>query len=501
MLVVIVFLAALVACLVGTPLGMRAGRGLGLLDRVGRVRTIHAEAVPRSGGLAVAGAVLGVLSAVLLLHGAPGGAQRSLGTFLAGGALFFAIGLLDDLRPLRPRAKLACQLVGALGAYAAGFEIEHLAAFDSEIILPPAAACALTVAWLVGIVNAVNLIDGSDGLAGGYTACCAGAIALIGDQRGDAATALAAAAVAGASLGFLRFNFAPARVFLGDAGSLFLGAALAMLALRASARPSGAITLGVPVVLLGLPILDTALAIARRLALGRPIASSDADHIHHRLLLRGLSPRQVALLVYLLGAVSALLAVVYARIRGVDRWLLLGAIAALVLGGLVALDYVPLRRGAWRRLRARRERNLAVRRALSQLAREPACDEPFSRAAARLGPIVGAPVITLEQGGAVQAWHDPSSSAMDVQHHRFAAVAPGGRHLGTLSILLPSEDAADLGLLVEGLCRLLAPPPARRPADPPRPTPRRDGGVAAGRAGGAARRSRGAGASRRRARR
>ncbi len=453
------FLSALIAALLATPLFMVLGWRVSLVDRVGRVRTIHAEDVPRVGGLVLATVVLGALAVALALGLLPADARGQGASLLAGGALFFAIGLWDDLRALRPRRKLAWQVLTALATYGAGFEIAHVAAFDAELVLPPAGACALTVAWLVGVVNAMNLIDGSDGLAGGYSACCATAVTLIAAGSGDGATALPAAALAGATLGFLRFNFAPARVFLGDAGSLFLGATLAMLTARAGARTSGAITLGVPVILLGIPLLDTALAIARRVALGRPIVSGDADHIHHRLLRRGLSPRRVALLISLIGAGSAGLAVVYARVRGLDRWLILGGLAAGITWGLGALGYVSLRRGAWQGLLARRARNRAVRRALADLARESADEEPFLRAAERLGPILGAVALTLEADGRVLTWKVPSESSgsvAGVQVHRFPAVGPGGQPLGTLALHLPPADVADLGFLVESLCRLMA---------------------------------------------
>ena len=455
------FLVALIASLLATPIGMRLGWRLSLVDRVGRVRTIHPEEVPRTGGLVLAFVVLGGLGAALACGVVPAGARSSLPSLLAGGALFFAIGLCDDLHALRPRRKLAWQVLAALAMYGAGFEIGHVAAFDAELVLGPAGGCALTVAWLVGVVNALNLLDGSDGLAGGFSACCAAAVMLIARANGDVATALPAAVLAGATVGFLRFNLAPARVFLGDAGSLLLGATLAMLTARAGARASGAVTVGVPIILLGIPLLDTALAVARRVALGRPIGSGDADHIHHRLLQRGLSPRRVALLLSAIGAGSAGLAVVYARVRGLDRWLILGGLATGISWGLLALGYVSLRRDAWQTVLARRARNRAVRRVLADLAREQAAPEPFLRAAERLGPILGAAALTLEADGRVLAWRGKPDAGAETQEHRFA-IGPAGQPLGTLALHLPAADGADLGFLVESLCRLLARPGATR---------------------------------------
>jgi UDP-GlcNAc:undecaprenyl-phosphate GlcNAc-1-phosphate transferase len=275
--------------------------------------------IPRVGGVAVTIAVLATMCAAApwLMVRRPGwGAGGSgLAVLLAGGVGMHLVGLADDFRPLAARWKFALQVGVALLVCGAGVRLTTLQLPGFGLVhVGVALSTVLTVAWLVGMTNALNLIDGLDGLASGAALFALAALFIFARANGRPDAALMSIALAGATLGFLRFNFYPATIFLGDSGSLFLGFMLGGVGLlstqaAASAAPT-AMACAVPIVVLGLPLLDTSLAVARRLAQRRPIFSGDRAHIHHRLLdrllARGHSPRTAVLALYALCAVFAL---------------------------------------------------------------------------------------------------------------------------------------------------------------------------------------------------
>ena len=473
MLIFGVLCASLLCAWLLVPVAIRIGQARQMVDPVGRVRTIHTVAVPRTGGIIVGLTVLAAVAGGLGLLGDLRGSPL-LWAILVGGACAFAVGLLDDTHSLRARHKLLGQVLAACLVCAAGFRIDHVALVTSWDL--GAFGDLLTVVWLVATMNAMNLIDGMDGLAGGLAACCAGATGLIAYSRGDVPTQLVSAAVVGGCLGFLRFNFHPAKVFLGDSGSLFLGLVLGVLALQSGRGTNGIFTVGGPVLLLCIPLVDTTLAIVRRLALGYPISGGDADHVHHRLLKRGLTQRQAAVLMYMLCISASLFAVVYSRSSGPDRMLLLASAAMISLGGLVLLGYLSLARASWLDLVDRRRRNRALRRAVRELKTEVALhglDARFERVAARLGPIIGATRMELEAGSGSYAWVAGSVDGAG-REHRFPAQVRGLLP-GTLSLSLGADKPPDLALVVEGICGLLstvqasARPMPAQPRKPPAP--------------------------------
>jgi UDP-GlcNAc:undecaprenyl-phosphate GlcNAc-1-phosphate transferase len=233
---------------------------------------------------------------------------------MLGGALaVHLLGLLDDLKPMRARYKLAGQLLIAVGVYWAGLRIESVLIPGGSVIdLPGWLGLICTVVWLVGITNAVNLIDGLDGLAAGTSLIALATLFAVSVVFEQPAAALLCCVLAGATSGFLRFNFQPASIFLGDSGSLFLGFMLAGLGILGSEKVDGAPALLVPLLALGLPVIDTAVAIFRRHLRRHPIFLADRGHIHHRLLALGQSPRRVALILYgtsaILGSAAVILA-------------------------------------------------------------------------------------------------------------------------------------------------------------------------------------------------
>ena len=294
------FLIALVSSLSLTRFVGSHARRIGLVDPVDD-RKIHTEPIPRLGGVAlfisVALAVI-ALSAKDAFSTFPLG--KSLFAVLLGGSGMFALGLYDDLRPMRARYKLLAQVSIATGVAVFGVSFHTIVLpFLGGYTLAPWFALLVTVVWLVGLSNAFNLIDGLDGLAGGVAIFALFTLLVVSVLFGHTEAAITTVILAGATLGFLRFNFHPASIFLGDSGSLFVGFMLAGLGLVCAQKTPGEVSIVIPIVALGLPILDPALTIVRRFLRLQPIFSPDRGHIHHRLLGRGHSPRNVAFLLYI----------------------------------------------------------------------------------------------------------------------------------------------------------------------------------------------------------
>jgi UDP-GlcNAc:undecaprenyl-phosphate GlcNAc-1-phosphate transferase len=302
------FLAAFALSIGLTYVVRRAARRYELFDPVSD-RKIHTAPIPRVGGIAVFGAAalaLLIVSALLgkssHILGGPG-----LRAIVLGASAMHLLGLWDDLRPMPARYKLLGQVVVAVAVFAAGVRVTTLSLpLFGVVEFGNVVGLLFTVFWLVGITNAFNLIDGLDGLASGAALFALTTMFVVGIVNGQNGSGLVTLVVAGSVLGFLLYNWHPASIFLGDSGSLFLGFTLAGLGLLSSQKGSTVVAVAIPVVSLGLPVLDTALAIARRFLRGQPIFSADRGHIHHRLLGLGHSPRDVALLMYGACAVFAL---------------------------------------------------------------------------------------------------------------------------------------------------------------------------------------------------
>ena len=273
--------------------------------RLGRVdqpdaRKVHTVPIPRLGGIAI---FLGFCIAVATIEWlTPGPLFPRTGPFmglLIGGGLIFLLGIADDLRPLPAKFKLLVQIAAAGVAVYLGVRIEVLSnPLGGMVILPMWLATSVTIFWLVGITNTINLIDGLDGLAGGVSLIAASTTALIAIQTRQPALALLSLALVGATIGFLRYNWNPAKIFMGDSGSLFLGFTLAAISVIGLLKVAATAALLVPILILGVPIFDTAFAIVRRALQRRPIFSPDRGHLHHRLLGLGFSQRRAVLIIY-----------------------------------------------------------------------------------------------------------------------------------------------------------------------------------------------------------
>ncbi|PAP77912.1 glycosyltransferase family 4 protein [Rubrivirga marina] len=339
------FLVSLVAALALVPVVRRIAARAGWIDTPDGRRKVHARAVPNVGGVAIVGAAclgIGVMTVARLeLPRSISGALTLPHPFVVLGALgIAAVGFWDDLREITYRAKFAAQLAVTALAFLGGARV---VVFDGPLgggSLALAVSVVLTVVWMVGMMNAVNLIDGMDGLAAGVVAIAFWGLAGAHAMRGDLGALVLAAAVSGALFGFLRYNFNPASIFMGDSGSLFLGYVLAAYALRGTSHPHPVLALMIPAVIMGIPVLDTGVSILRRRMTGKPLFSADRDHIHHRLQAQ-MSTRQAAVTLYLFGTFLALGGVVMSGQRWVPALVTFAAGTGGVYAFLSYVHYLP----------------------------------------------------------------------------------------------------------------------------------------------------------------
>ena len=304
----LLFLVALLATLLATPLAKCLAQHLGAIDKPDE-RRINKVPIPRMGGIGIA---LGLVAAVAVqvagtkLLGWPTvfvphmqlqGVDYKLLTVAV--VIVFLTGAIDDVRNLKPRQKLLGQILAACVAAASGLVIGNVAnPFTAELIPIGWLAYPITVVYLVAFTNVINLIDGLDGLAAGITAISCAAMFYLSYEAHQIDAAVLACILAGCCLGFLRYNFNPASIFMGDCGSNMLGFLLGVIALLGVNRVAAATTLIVPLVIAGVPIIDTFAAIVRRRRGHTAISQADTGHIQHRLIKQGFDQRQAALMIY-----------------------------------------------------------------------------------------------------------------------------------------------------------------------------------------------------------
>ena len=367
----VAFILSMVCGTLLTPFVRRLAHRFGVLDHARSSRKIHGQPIPRLGGIAIVVAFYVPLTALFLFHSSVGGfflAERdhAIGLFV-GGLAIALLGLYDDLRGANAWKKFLFQFAVAGFMFRMGFRFDLLANPFGEPINLGWAALPFTLFWIVGVINAMNLIDGLDGLAGGVALVAVITIFLVSLQRAHPLMMLFSSALAGSIIGFLFYNFNPASIFMGDTGSMFLGFVLSTTAIQTNQKASTAVAVLIPTIALGLPIMDTLLAIGRRAIRGRPLFQADKEHIHHKLMARGLSHRQAVLVLYgfciLLSA--AALVLTYANSGQAALLLIVLGVVAFVFMrslGYVRLDQMPASA-------ADRKRNRAVRAALMPLGR------------------------------------------------------------------------------------------------------------------------------------
>jgi UDP-GlcNAc:undecaprenyl-phosphate GlcNAc-1-phosphate transferase len=286
------FLVALGVVLVLTPAVGRFARILGVVDQPGEARRLHLRPIPRLGGIAL---LLGIFVPALAFLQL-GGAYRGI---LLGAAIATCVGVVDDFRGLPWWGKLGGQVAAAAVAVGSGVEVDRFTfPFLGIQDLPAWVGVPATMLWIVAIMNMVNFLDGMDGLAAGICAIAGSTFAIIALSLGKPQAAILSAIVAGACFGFLRHNFYPARIFMGDSGAMLLGFILATLSVQGLLKTAATVALFFPLVVLAIPIVDTSFVLAKRIKYRRPLYEADRTHLHHRFANIGFSQRRAALYMY-----------------------------------------------------------------------------------------------------------------------------------------------------------------------------------------------------------
>lgn len=316
MVFIITFALAFFVTYFATPVVKNFASKMKVLD-IPNDRKVHSEPIPRLGGAAIyLGFTLAVLAALLLSYFLGVKVDlKMISGILLGSTLLVAVGVVDDIQGMRPMTKLAWQVLAALILIAFGVEINFVSnpligGFRIGLLAVP-----LTLLWLVGMANAMNMLDGLDGLATGVTAISAMTLFFVALRTHQIGAAILMLALGAAALGFLRYNFAPASIFLGDSGSMFLGFILAASSIMGVLKTTLVVALVVPVLILGVPIFDTMFAIGRRLRSGKSPFEADNKHIHHLLLRAGFNTREAVLSIYIACFVLSFIALIMALQR------------------------------------------------------------------------------------------------------------------------------------------------------------------------------------------
>lgn len=378
----LVLFGSLLAAGMLTPGVMRLAVKVGAIDR-GGYRKVAEREMPLMGGLAVAAPFV-----ILCLLGYAGLVCSSkieapqINAFLVlgiGGVCIAALGVVDDIRGLRARTKLVIQTLVAIFVCIGYGGIQHvnLPLVEGEVNLGPVVGAMITVFWIVGLTNAFNLIDGIDGLATGVGLIASLGLAIIAAQNGNTFVSVLSLSLTGALLAFLAFNFHPAKVFLGDTGSMFLGFSLACIAMMGSVKSQATVIFLAPFLALGLPICETLISVLRRFVRGRPLFVGDQYHTHHRLLNKGFSQRQAAALLYAVTLLFVVAAILYQVLH--RRWIPIALYAITVLGLAWVAGYIRPKEAMQRS--KRRRRNLL----LSSLSRY--VSQSLSSGCSALGPV------------------------------------------------------------------------------------------------------------------
>ena len=322
-----------------TPLSIRLAYKLDIIDRPRDDRRVHNRPIPRFGGM---GIFLGSMAAMII----PAGMNSSIRVAMLGGFMMYALGVADDILDLKPMVKFSGQLLTATFVFFMGIRIRFInlmilpATQDSKVLLYFGAGIAyvITVLWIVGITNAVNLMDGLDGLAAGSTAIMSLSLAYVayihGIRLGMMPVCVAFCAIAAGCLGFLPYNFSPAKTFMGDGGALYLGYMIAVLSVISPLKRATMVGAIIPMLVLAVPIFDTAFAMVRRVFRHESIMKADRGHLHHHLMAAGFGQRRSVLIIYGIVGIMGVVAVLISRELYMDA-IFLFSIALLYLGIII----------------------------------------------------------------------------------------------------------------------------------------------------------------------
>lgn len=334
----IAFISAVIISFIMTPPARQLAIKVGALDVPKDPRKIHNKPMPYFGGLAIYISIMACMF-VYLPH------TRTNLFIMAGATIIVLTGVVDDMYGMPAKVKMLMQLIAAFVALRGGVQIHFITNPLSETgmsYLLSWLSYPITLFWIVGITNTINLIDGLDGLASGVASIAATTLLFTAATKGHDFIMMQCAIIAGASLGFLPFNFNPAKIFMGDTGSLLLGYMLAVTSVSGMVKSVAAVALVVPVFALGLPIFDTTFAIIRRYLNNKPIMEADKDHLHHKLMKIGLNQRQTVLIMYFISMMLGIVAVIIA-----DADPFIGIILATIM--VIAVFYFAKLAGLFRR--------------------------------------------------------------------------------------------------------------------------------------------------------
>lgn len=330
-------LVSLIISFLTTPLVRKLAFRVGAVDIPKDNRRMHKEPIPFLGGVAIYIAVIASMLIFMPLK------STTIVAFIIGGTIIMLTGLVDDFRDLSPKKKLALQLLAGLVLVLGGVTIKKLTyPFTTDgssrvITLSYWLSVPISLFWVVGITNTINLIDGLDGLSAGVSTISSLTLMIVAYKLGYREIVIISGIVAGSTLGFLPYNFNPAKIFMGDAGALFLGFMLSAITIEGVMKSAATIAIVVPIMILGIPIFDTTFAICRRLAKGQHPMQADKGHLHHRLLNHGYSQRQTVLILYgisiIFGAISVSIVKVNSK-RSVELSVIL-FVAAIIFAIIV----------------------------------------------------------------------------------------------------------------------------------------------------------------------
>ncbi|WP_352419507.1 MraY family glycosyltransferase [Proteiniborus sp.] len=334
----VVFLIPIILSYLLTPLAKYTAKKIGAIDVPKDDRRVHKVPIPRLGGLAIY--LASIISMLIFLP-----IDKTMVSIMIGGTIIVITGIIDDVKPMSARWKLFFQILSAAVLIMGDVKIEFFGNpfVKHGIINLGVFSIPVTIFWVVGITNTLNLIDGLDGLSAGVGAIAAVSLFFVAagiDYFDTSMVMILCAIIAGSAFGFLPHNFNPAKIFMGDTGALFLGYMLSVVAMEGVMKSVATITIVVPILALGLPIFDTAFAIFRRLINKRPIMEADKGHVHHRLLAKGLSQKQVVLILYMVSAVFGSTAILMAGLKPEYGTIATSIVLTLVLIGAVRFGVV-----------------------------------------------------------------------------------------------------------------------------------------------------------------
>ncbi|MGL5439181.1 MAG: glycosyltransferase family 4 protein [Filifactoraceae bacterium] len=309
-IIIVALLTAMIISYLATPLAILLAPKIGAIDIPKDARRVHKEPIPRLGGLAI---YLGFLVATLLYVPL----NKEIIGLLIASCLMIIMGVIDDTHPLDSKTKLLIQIISAAIVVSFGVQIDFIShpIITDKLFVLDYLSVPITIFWIVGITNTVNLIDGLDGLAAGISAIAAITLGIVSYLNGSSVYTILLACLAGGVLGFLPYNFNPAKIFMGDTGSLFLGFSLSIISIEGAVKGATVFAVVIPVLALAIPILDTTFAIIRRKMAGKPIMEADKGHLHHRLLSFGLNQKQTVLILYIISTILGSSAILISRVQ------------------------------------------------------------------------------------------------------------------------------------------------------------------------------------------